>query len=61
MGLNSICAHAMEMGKFFPSPLFWCKSCDIIIKIEGKNINYILWTLHLCSCASIQWRTRFLF
>ena len=25
----------------FPFPLSWCKSCDIVIKIEGKNINYI--------------------
>ena len=41
-GLDSICAHAMKMGDFFfPFPLSWCRSCDIVIKIEGKNINYI--------------------
>ena len=44
MGLNSICAHAMEMGDFYFLFLFslsWCRSCDIVIKIEGKNINYM--------------------
>ena len=31
VGLDLICTHAMEMDKFFfPFPLSWCRSCNIL-------------------------------
>ena len=39
MGLNSF-----VMGDFFfpfPFTLSWCRFCDIVTKIESKNINYL--------------------
>ena len=38
----------MEMGNFF---VFIFRSCDIVTKIEGKNINYILIILTLGKSA----------
>ena len=32
---------------FFPFPLSWCRSCDIVTKIGGKNINFISIILNL--------------